>query len=189
MVIIFIYSVTKKKQKNMDNFLNEFINWLKRKEGGLSNDMRDTASKYPSPTPEKYHTNIGVTYKTFIDSASTLNYNPSVKNFLEMPNDIWFKIFSEKYYNKTKNLTDNEVLNAYMSLWYWGGWSNSLMPTSSVTAVLTSKKTGKEKLFDLVELRKKYFENIVKNNPTQKVYLNGWKNAANDFYKNFSDYA
>lgn len=84
------------KTINSGDFYENLVNYIKIKEGGLSNNPNDSASKYPSPTPEKYHTNKGVTFKTFIDSSASLKYNPTTDLFLKMPNDVWGKIFKEK---------------------------------------------------------------------------------------------
>lgn len=175
------------KEVNSNDFFNDLVKFTLKMEGGLSNDKTDTASKYPSPTPEKYHTNKGITYKTFVDSAS-LGYTPSVDNFLKMPDPIWLKIFVEKYYNRAKNFSSNVVLNGYLSLWYWGGWDVRLMPVSEVATVLASKDSAKDKLKKLVALRIEYFNNIVKHNASQKKYLKGWTDRANEFYTTFEKY-
>ena len=164
LIILLIYILSKteimetnKMPVDEQEYFNKLVSFIQKKEGGLSKDPVDTASKYPSPTPEKYHTNKGITYRTFVDSAS-LGYQPTTQNFLNMPNDIWLNIFINKYYNRAKNFSNNIILNGYISTWFWGGWATSLVTPKEVADVLVSKVSNKEKLKKLVDLRKKYFE-------------------------------
>jgi hypothetical protein len=189
LTLFFLFLLVKNKQP-MNDFFNNLVKFILKMEGGLSNDKTDSASSYPAPTPEQYHTNKGVTYKTFIDNASKLNYLPTIENFLTMPSDIWLKIYKDIYLSKAvnKKLTTNEVLNAYISLWYWGGWSNSIVSLDSVKSVLNENISNKEKLKKLVDLRISYFNKLVQAKPTYKIYLKGWTNRANEFYQQFNKY-
>ena len=183
--LIVILLLLRKKSKNMnlseDQVLSKLIPYLLQAEGGLSKDPNDSASKNPSPTPEKWHTNKGVTYKTFIDSAGKLNYDPTIKNFLTMPSNIWMKIFKQGYYNRS-NLTKVPILKAYLSLWLWGGWNQKIITPAQVKNILNSNLTDIEKLKKLVDLRIIYFNAIAKANPNNKKFLKGWINRANEFY-------
>lgn len=178
------------------NLFEDLVKFTLRMEGGISDDKTDTASVKPlvgvytvnGKTYNNPHTNKGITYKTYLDSSNSLGYVPSNKEFLDMPNYRWLSIFKNKYYSKAKNFSQNEVLNSYLSLWYWGGWDVRLMPVINVANVLASNKTNNEKLKALTELRKQYFDNIVKKNPTQIKYLKGWKKRADDFYNEFNKY-
>jgi len=187
-VLLLAFFMRKQIKKPMADFFNELTDFIKRKEGGLSNDKTDTAAKFPSPTPQKYHTNKGITWRTYVDSAKTLNYSPTIENFLKMPDQLWLKIYKGNYLNKT-NFTPNKVLNGYMSLWLWGGWNKNFMPISRVTKVLSDTALNdKTKLKLLTNLRIEYFNNIVKANPSQAKFLKGWTSVANKFYEQFSPY-
>jgi lysozyme family protein len=187
--LFFLYLLLKNKTP-MNDFFNNLVKYILKMEGGLSNDPTDSASSFSSPTPQKYHTNKGVTYRTFVDNATKLNYLPTIDNFLKMPNEIWLKIYKDIYLSKalSKNLTDNEILNAYISLWYWGGWSTSIISLDSVKSVLNENISNKEKLKKLVNLRISYFNKLVQAKPTYKIYLKGWTNRANEFYQQFNNY-
>lgn len=178
-----------KMTPELEKLFNEDLSkFVLRMEGGLTNDKTDTASKFPSPTPEKWHTNKGITWKTYTDSSKTLKFTPSVKEFLVMPYSRWFSIFKNNYINRS-NFSDNLVLNSYMALWLWGGWARKHMSLENVNKVLNDKKlTNRQKLFNLVELRKQYFDNIIKANPPLKKYEKGWKARANEFYDLFNKY-
>lgn len=187
LIIFFTKRNNKKRSKKMSNYLEKLTSFIKNKEGGLSNNPNDPAAKFAAPMPEKYHTNKGVTYKTYIDSAKSLKFNPSLDNFLKMPNDIWQSIFINKYYNRAK-FTSNEILNGFIAYWYWMGWTPKHLPVKSVTDVLLSSQSDKNKLIKLVELRKLYFQNIIKANPKLSVFKKGWDNTANDYLKTFGPY-
>jgi len=69
---------------------------------------------------------------------------------------------------------------------------NSLLPTGTMTLVADGKigaltlaaanKLNQQKLNDaLLEYRKKFYQKIVDNNPTQKQFLRGWLNRLTDF--------
>lgn len=72
-------------------------------EGGLSRDTADNASSMPAPWPYKgltgWHTNKGVTYKTFVALAPKLGYAVTPENFFLMPDAIWDAIFKNGYWD------------------------------------------------------------------------------------------
>lgn len=186
-ILSLVYTFFTKKKKDMNlteqQILDKTIPYILKMEGGLSNHTSDSASSYPSPTTQKWHTNKGITYKTFIDSAS-LGYQPTIKNFLDMPKEIWQKIYFEKYL-KQANWIENPLLRVYISLWYWGGWNKKVVTKEQVLEVLKKEIPTDEKLKKLIELRILYFNKISTANPKLKVFLKGWINRANEFYQLF----
>jgi hypothetical protein len=185
-IFLLLIILSKKKVKNMnlteDEILEKLIPFILKKEGGLTSNLNDPASSFPSPTPQKYHTNKGVTYKTFTTLASKLNYAPTVDNFLKMPNDIWLKIFKQGYYNNVTQPNLTPLLKAYLSLWLWGGWNRKVVTNNQVLNILSSSLSEIDKLQKLMELRKYYFNEIAKANPKLKIYLKGWINNIKAFY-------
>lgn len=171
-----------------EQFINLLTNWVKSKEGNLSNDPNDSAAQNPSPTPEKWHTKWGVTWTTYTNLAEELGYQPTVNGFINMSPDTWWLIYSQ-YYKRAADLTDNIILNTYISLWYWGGWNQSLVSMNDVKRILVLPISAKEKLRKLVNLRKLYFERLVSQKPNYNRYLTGWKNRAESFYSTFNKYA
>lgn len=176
-----LYLLTRKK-KNV--ILPEVEKFILKSEGGLSNNPKDPAARNPSPTPQKYHTNKGVTWSTFVALSPKLGYQPTVQNFLVMPSEIWQKIYRENYLKKAQ-LSDNPVLNAYLSIWYWQGYDKKLLDPKNISQVLASKVSVKQKLADLVALRKKYYDQVIARNPDTAVFKKGWYNSADNFYKTF----
>ena len=181
-----LYLLTRKKKKmtDLDSILPDVEKFILKSEGGLSNNPNDPAAKNPSPTSEKWHTNKGVTWSTFVSLAPKLGYQPTVQNFLVMPSSIWQKIYLEKYLKKAQ-ISDNPLINAYLSIWYWQGYDTRLLDPKKITAVIASKMPLKKKLADLVALRKQYYDQVIANNPKTAVFKKGWYNSADNFYKTF----
>lgn len=82
----------------MANYLN-IVPHIYASEGGLSKNPQDNASAYPVPDGSGYHTNKGVTWKTFTSLAAKLSYTATPKLFYEMPATIWGRIFKFGYWN------------------------------------------------------------------------------------------
>ena len=114
------------KQFLSDMLLRKLVPFIQKFEGGLSRDPNDTASRFPAPWSYNgktgWHTNKGITYNTFKNSASRLGYAPTAKNFFEMPDDIWMKILKGGYMS-TYPLDDINHLpriQAVIITWAWG---------------------------------------------------------------------
>lgn len=181
-----LYLLTRKKKKmiDLDSILPDVEKFILKSEGGLSNNPNDSASKKPSPTSEKWHTNKGVTWSTFVSLAPQLGYQPTVQNFLVMPSTIWQKIYREKYLKKAQ-ISDNPLINAYLSIWYWQGYDTRLLDPKKITEVIASKMPLKKKLANLVALRKQYYDQVIANHPQKAVFKKGWYNSADNFYNTF----
>ena len=103
-------------------------------EGGLSKDSKDNASAYPSPYyfqgSKGWHTNKGITYKTFEAASKLLNIPDNYQNFIVMPQNIWAKIAKFLFWDKL-HLSDlkNQSIANLMFSWFWGsgyGWRNRI---------------------------------------------------------------
>jgi len=93
-------------------------------EGGLSKNPNDNASAYPVPDGSGYHTNKGVTWKTFVDLASKIGYTATPKLFYAMPSDIWGKIYKLGYWDQFRGDTIQAQAVANMfadGFWIGGG--------------------------------------------------------------------
>lgn len=169
-------------------YRNDLINFTLKAEGGTSDNPNDRANLFPRPKDLKVHTNKGITYETFINASKVLGFIPTNELFLKMPTDLFIKIKDKLFLEKGKKYSDNLVLSNYLGLWFWGGWNKKLMSEQKVLDIINSNVNNKTKLKMLVELRKQYFNNIVKNNPSQQVFLKGWTNRADNFYNTFNKY-
>ena len=88
----------------MADYKNQ-IGFIKKWEGGLSNDPRDiNPASHPAPCvymgQTGWHTNKGITYQTFESNAKKLGYAASCENFFQMPDHIWVKIYKVSFWDK-----------------------------------------------------------------------------------------
>jgi hypothetical protein len=170
------------------------LQFLKLKEGGLSKDPSDSASANPVPDGSGYHTNKGVTWSTFVSNASELGYSPTPKNFYEMPNSIWTKIWSKRFY-KPMQKTESDLINRTLSNWAWGsgtGGANALVNFiggyEKINEML-SEKGEKYTLGFLVNARDEFYKRLIEKKPKNAKFLKGWQRANYNWYYHFQNYA
>ena len=132
------------------------INHLFKLEGGYSNNKYDKGGE----------TNYGITQKTYSAYLKKQNFQ-----------------------NKTvKDITKEEAINIYYQE-YWLSSGSDKIPDFKLAYLLfdscvnhglgIGKKLYKNSNGDFkkfIDLRRKKYYAIVKNNPTQKIFLNGWLN-------------
>lgn len=178
------------------------ISFIKSKEGGKSSATTDTASRNPSPcgngsNGKPYHTNKGVTWTTFSSNASTLGYSASCSNFLNMPDDIWGKIYKQGYWNPMKgdDIENQAIANTFVEM----AWGSGVGGATNFLKQFFKKKYNKSftNVNDMVEfvneLEKKgqtpdLFEKLYDFRANKYVALNqpknlkGWMNRLDAFY-------
>lgn len=96
-------------------------------EGGLSNNPNDNAAKHPAPNG--YHTNKGITWQTFTANAKALGYSADLNTFMQMPDEIVFKIAKTQYWDALKLDAVNSNKKAYLAF----DWAFN---SGTVTAIL-----------------------------------------------------
>jgi len=101
------------------------IGFIKKWEGGMSNNPNDPASAYPMPclyaSQIGWHTNKGITWLTFSSSAKALGYVASCKNFISMPDSIWLKIFKKVFWDKFQlDSYQSQAVADIIVSWAWG---------------------------------------------------------------------
>lgn len=194
---------TDKKVKITGNLDNDINNWILLKEGGLTDNVNDSASKYPLVgtyivNGKKYinpHTNKGITYRTFLDTLPKLGINPTKELFLNMPNDIVFKVYKKNYADAYKENSGNAMIDNMLGLWAWGsGVGGEKLLVQSFEKMKKKSlnqlyKEDKEKLFnDLTLYRIEFYKKLVQKNKNNSVFLKGWINSILNFNKYFSYY-
>lgn len=138
-------------------------------EGGLSDKLSDKASAYPSPYLYKnkygWHTNKGVTYRTFKENTY-LGYVNNADNFLKMPEHIWMLIAKKSFWDKLKlDKMDSQAIANIMFSWIWGSglaWRNRLVRYFAAKNIIWDKTNYD----DLV----KNFNNLVKKETEKKIF-------------------
>lgn len=148
---------------------------------GFTNDKDDSGGA----------TMVGITIGTY---RSYCRYRgqktPSVQDLKNMPYKVWRDVVYSMYWNKWKadTIQDQSVANIVVD-WAWhsgaatikkvqtllGVTADGIVGPKTVTA-LNNTKDIKTKVYNA---RKAYFEAIIKKNPSQKKWLNGWMNRLN----------
>ncbi|WP_300352629.1 putative peptidoglycan-binding domain-containing protein [Fluviicola sp.] len=182
--------------------LNNFIDFERKWEGGLSRHTSDSASKNPCPTPFKgksgWHTNAGITYSVWCKKFGKTND----QRFFEMSNEDWFAVFDSLYYSKVKAGSFNSLSIGFMvTTIAWGSGArqagltlqraiNKKGGNVSVDGAIGPKTLAAanaippQELFDeLVKQRADFFQRIAKGK--NAVFLKGWMNRLNAFVKEF----
>lgn len=172
-------------------------------EGGLSKNPNDSASAFPAPWPYNgvvngYHTNKGVTYKTFVGLAPKLNYAVTPENFFTMPDAIWDKIFKQGYWDPWNlDLMNSQAIANLIGDMSWGsgvgGSFNSIQKYLVSKGISVSTKAeavnqinkltfsqGEKKIFEeLIQWRANFFKSL-SSFPT---FGKGWLNRLADIEK------
>lgn len=175
--------------------ISSIIGLTKKEEGGLSRATTDTASKYPSPYEyngkKGWHTNRGVTYKTFEGLSKQLGYINNRENFINMPDSIWLKIAKKGYWDiiNLDAMNSQALANLFFS-WQWAagyGWRNRIkryLATKNIDWSINNlkelpllintlvQKQGEKKILD--ELIDQYKEFYISLN--QPANIKGWLN-------------
>lgn len=153
--------------RNEQNFKNS-INIVFTNEGGFSDDPNDLGGR----------TNMGITQRT---------YNDYCKRHGLKETDV-------------KNITKEEATNVYYNdYWKASGADKIENPVGALILFDTSvlHGVGQAKQFykqsngnfeKMLQLRKEYYANRVKEKPSQKKYLNGWNNRTDNLYNILKEY-
>ena len=184
--------------------LQTYINFIKRWEGGLSRDKNDSASSYPCPEPYDdrfgWHTNIGITYKTWCSVfGRTKDYE-----FLHMKDEDWFKVFKSLYWDSVKG-DDYKCFSIAVIVTgiAWGsgahragitlqqainncGGNVVIDGTIGLKTIAGANAINPQKLFDeLVRLRRAFFIAISQEGSKNAKFRKGWLNRLEDYVKTF----
>lgn len=155
---------------------------IKRWEGGYVNHPLDKGGC----------TNSGVTIATF---RSYYGKNQTCENLKKMTDAQWEVIFKNSFWNRWQaDKINNQAIANLVVDWLWGSGVWGIKYPQRVLGVvddgIVGKKTlaaindypNQKELFEkLWNRRKKHFEDIVRRNPSQKVFLRGWMNRLNSF--------
>lgn len=191
----------------MVNYKN-IVPFIKVKEGGISANPSDSASKNPSPCGKdskgySYHTNKGIQWATFKGLASKGGYSPSCDNFLKMPDDIWNKIYKVGFWDEIQGdrIQNQAIANTFVEM-VWGsgigsvsrgtgavGWLNSFFKKNynqnltSITQMVdfVNKLDNEGKTPELFEKLNNFRATKYKS-LNQPAFTKGWLNRLNSFY-------
>lgn len=157
-------------------------------EGGYVNDPLDRGGA----------TNMGVTVGTWKLLGYDKNGDGIINNSdMKLLSKDDFKFVLRKYWDKWQadQIKNQSIANILVD-WYWGSgkWGIVIpqrllgLKQDGVVGPKTLSKLNEEidkdaeALFDKIfAARVKFLDDIVKNNPSQKRFIKGWKNRLNDF--------
>ena len=190
----------------MTNYKN-IVPFIKKSEGGISSEPKDSASKNSSPCGNKngypIHTNKGITWATFKGLASKGGYTASCDNFLKMPDDVWFKVYKVGFWDEVQGdrIQNQAIANTFVEM-IWGsglgsisrgtgtlGWLNSFFKKNynqnltSITQMVdfVNKLDNEGKTPELFEKLNDFRATKYKN-LNQPAFTKGWLNRLNSFY-------
>ena len=191
----------------MVNYKN-LVPFIKIKEGGISANPNDSASKNPSPCGKDskgypYHTNKGIQWATFKLLASKGGYTASCDNFLKMPDDIWNRIYKVGFWDEIQGdrIKNQAIANTFVEM-VWGsgigsvsrgtgavGWLNSFfkknynqnLTTITQMVDFVNKLDNEGKTPELFEKLNNFRASKYKA-LNQPAFTKGWLNRLNGFY-------
>ena len=160
---------------------NKLIPIIKRWEGGYSDNPNDRGGA----------TNSGVTLAVY---QSVYGKNKTKNDLKKMTNDQWDYIFTKLYWNKWKadEIKNQSIANILVD-WIWMSGYGTIKKIQSLFGLTSDGIVGnktisyinshdQEEVFNKIwNRRKQFYESLVKNNPSQKVFLKGWMNRLNTF--------
>lgn len=160
---------------------NKLIPIIKRWEGGYSDNPNDRGGA----------TNSGVTLAVY---QSVYGKNKTKNDLKRMTNEQWNYIFTKLYWNKWKadEIKNQSIANILVD-WVWMSGYGTIKKIQSLFGLTADGIVGnktisyinshdQEEVFNKIwNRRKQFYESLVKNNPSQKVFLKGWMNRLNTY--------
>ena len=158
--------------------------FARAKKTGWANDPADTGGA----------TMVGITLNTYKSYCKSKGLN--VPNSTDLKNITfvqWKDIVYNMYWKKCggDNIADQDVANMIAD-WVWHSGSGTIKKVQTLLGVtadgivgpktVTALNNTKDIKVKIYNARKAYFEAIVKRNPSQKKWLNGWMNRLNSVY-------
>jgi lysozyme family protein len=150
-------------------------------EGGYTNHPDDLGGP----------TNKGVTLNTYREYCGI---EKTIKDLRNMSYGVWCDIMKDMYWDKCKaDKIDSQPLAEILVDWCV---NSGMVGLRKVQELVGTKPDGicgtitlslinssdAESLFDrIMSARKQFYVNIVKKNPSQKVFMNGWMNRLGKF--------
>ncbi len=173
---------------------------IRKWEGGLSKNPADRAAAFPLPDGSGFHTNIGITWKTFSGNALKLGYAATPEIFKEMPADIWLKIYKGGFWDGVRaDLINSQAIGEFLADWAWGSgpatagrklqhylntFGNTLQADGKVGPITIGllntliQKRGERVVFEDLDLCKRNYLKEVKD---YNQFGLGWYNRMDDF--------
>lgn len=165
---------------SIDNLIPFILKW----EGGYVHHKNDKGGA----------TNRGVTYNTWEDYCKRKGKEASLTTLRHMTKEEWRDIFTEHSWNpwQADKIASQRVANICVE-WSWmSGARTAIKKVQKLLGVTADGIVGPKTLAainghsgdalfgQIKELRKKFYYGIVKQDPTQQIFLKGWLNRLED---------
>ena len=186
---------------NIDKFIPILLRWeasITVKTNESLEDAYKRATKVGfvnDPNDNGGATMVGVTIGTYRSYCRYKGWKtPSVNDLKNMPYKVWRDIIYTMYWNKWKadTIEDQHVANMVVD-WVWHSGAGTIKKVQAILGTtqdgivgnktIAALNSANDMLTKVYNARKAYFESIVKRNPSQKKWLNGWMNRINYIYK------
>lgn len=136
-------------------------------------------------------TNSGVTLAVY---QSVYGKSKTKNDLKKMTNEQWNYIFTKLYWNKWKaDEIKNQSIADILVDWVWMSGTCTIKKIQALFGLtadgIVGNKTlsyinsnNQEEIFKKIwNRRKKFYDSLVANNPSQKVFLKGWMNRLNTY--------
>lgn len=160
---------------------NRYAKKLVEIEGGYVNHPEDKGGP----------TNLGITLNTF---RQYCGQGKTIKDLRNMSYGTWCEIMKDMYWDKCLgDEIHNQALAEIIVDWCVNSGTVGLRKVQEIVGVkpdgIAGPKTlsaingaNQKELFDrILSARNQFYVNIVKKNPSQRVFMNGWMNRLNHF--------
>jgi len=194
------------------------VSFIRKVEGGLSSDPKDTASKNASPCGSKngypIHTNKGITWASFKGLASKGGYTANCDNFIKMPDDVWLKVYKVGYWDAIKGdqIKNQAIANVFVEMTWGSGLGcsnftncktgtipfmnkffkenyNKNLTTVNEFVSFVNELDNKGETPELFEKLHDFRAERYTKMPSASAHLKGWLNRLNSFYALNKPYA
>lgn len=159
----------------------KFAPLLKKLEGGFVDHPNDKGGP----------TNMGVTLKTFREHYGN---DKDVHDLRHMSNEQWGHIMKDRYWDKCRadEIVSQPVAEIFVD-WCVNSGLAAIRKVQEIAGVRPDGIVGPvtinainahdpQELFTRIkEARKQFYVNIVRRDPSQKVFMNGWMNRLDSF--------
>ena len=159
----------------------KLVPFIKKWEGGFANHPQDKGGA----------TNKGVTLSTY---KMVYGKDKTVDDLKNMTESQWNYIFKKLYWDKWKadSIKNQSIANILVD-WVWMSGLGTIKKIQSLFGLTADGIVGnktisyinshdQEEVFNKIwNRRKSFYESLVKNNPSQKVFLKGWMNRLNTY--------
>lgn len=149
-------------------------------EGGFANDPLDKGGA----------TNKGITIDTF---RQFYDKDATVEQLKRITDEQWLHVFKSGYWDRWQadRITNQSVANILVD-WVWASGVNGIKIPQRVLGIADDGIVGEKTIaalnaqnpaefFSKIHAERiKFVDDIVRRNPTQARFINGWKNRIND---------